>query len=211
MNADAFRHFFNHHFSENRSIWDKYITQLSDDQFTQNAGYSHGSVRNQIVHLMSVDETWFSGLRGVEIPDALDPATFVDRTSIRVQWNAIEQRMRDYLAELRDDMLFEKPFAEGEDKDLIVWQVLLQVGTHGTDHRAQLLRLLNDLGMKTVSQDYIFYAYDHPVTPTTPAFMASPPEMQEEIRKLIDEARLAVADLQAAAEPTPPPPPRILD
>jgi len=51
--------------------------------------------------------------------------------------------MRDYLAGLRDDMLFEKPFAEGEDKDLILWQVLLQVGTHGTDHRAQVLRLLN--------------------------------------------------------------------
>ena len=145
------------------SIWDKYITPLSDEQFTQNVGYSHGSVRNQIVHLMSVDETWFSGLRGIEIPAALDPASFVDRDSIRAQWDAVEQRMRDYLGELQDDMLFEKPFAEGEDKDLIVWQVLLQVGNHGTDHRAQLLRLLNDLGVKTVSQDYIFYAYDHPV------------------------------------------------
>jgi uncharacterized damage-inducible protein DinB len=163
MNADAFRHFFNYHFNENRSIWDKYITPLSDEQFTQNVSYSHGSVRNQIVHLMSVDDTWFSGLRDVEIPDSLDPATFVDRNSIRTQWDAVEQRMREYLVELRDDMLLEKPFADGEDKDLILWQVLLQVGTHGTDHRAQLLRLLNDLGVKTVSQDYIFYAYDHPV------------------------------------------------
>ena len=163
MNADAFRHFFNYHFSENRNIWDKYITPLSEEQFTESASYSHGSVRNQVVHLMSVDDTWFSGLRGIEIPDALDPASFVDRNSIRVRWDAVEQRMRAYLAELRDDMLFEKPFAEGEDKDLIVWQVLLQVGTHGTDHRAQLLRLLNDLGVQTVSQDYIFYVYDHPV------------------------------------------------
>jgi uncharacterized damage-inducible protein DinB len=69
--------------------------------------------------------------------------------------------MRDYLAKLRDEMLFEKPFADGEDKDLILWQVLLHVANHGTDHRVQLLRLLNDLGVKTVSQDYIFYVYDH--------------------------------------------------
>jgi uncharacterized damage-inducible protein DinB len=163
MNADAFRHFFDYHFSENRTIWDKYIPLLSDEQFTQNVGYSHGSVRNQIVHLMSVDDTWFSGLRGVEIPDSLDPATLVDRNGIRTHWDAVEHRMLDYLSRLQDDMLFEKPFAEGEDKDLIVWQVLLQVANHGTDHRAQLLRLLNDLGVKTVSQDYIFYAYDHPV------------------------------------------------
>ncbi|TMC71040.1 MAG: hypothetical protein E6J18_08340 [Chloroflexi bacterium] len=44
-------------------------------------------------------------------------------------------------------------------------------------------------------------------TPATPAStMASTPEMQEEMRKLIDAARSAVADLQAAA-PAPAPPP----
>ena len=70
--------------------------------------------------------------------------------------------MRDYLAELRDDMLFDKPIVEpDEDKVLSVWQVLLHVVNHGTDHRAQVLRSLNDLGIKTDSQDYIFYVYDH--------------------------------------------------
>ena len=110
---------------------------------------------------MSVDDAWFSGLRGVEIPEPLDAADSADREIIRAHWDNVEQNMRDYLAKLRDDMLFEKPFAEGEDKDLILWQVLLHVVNHGTDHRAQLLRLLNDLGVKTTSQDYIFYVYDN--------------------------------------------------
>jgi uncharacterized damage-inducible protein DinB len=162
MNANGFRHFYDYHFSENRNIWETSIASLSDEQFTQDVSYSAGSVRNQVVHLMSVDDTWFSGLRGVEIPDSLDPAAFEDRDSIRTHWDAVEQRMRDYLAGLRDDMLFEKPFPEGEDKYLVLWQVLLHVGNHGTDHRAQLLRLLSDLGVRTVSQDYIFYVYDHP-------------------------------------------------
>jgi uncharacterized damage-inducible protein DinB len=161
MNADAFRHFYDYHFTENREIWDRYVPQLSDEQFTQDVDYSHGSVRNQIVHLMSVDDTWFSGLRGLEIPEPLNPADFDDRKTIRAHWDKIEQTMRDYIANLRDDMLFEKPFAEGEDKDLTLWQVLLHVANHGTDHRAQILRLLNDLGVETMSQDYIFYVYDH--------------------------------------------------
>lgn len=80
---------------------------------------------------------------------------------IRAHWDKIEQHMRDYLATLQDEMLFEKPFADGEDKDLLLWQVLLHVVNHGTDHRAQLLRLLNDLGVKTTSQDYIFYVYEN--------------------------------------------------
>jgi uncharacterized damage-inducible protein DinB len=161
VNANAFRHFYEYHFTENRGIWDEYITPLSQQQFTQSMGYSHGSARNQVVHLMSVDDAWFSGLRGVEVPESLDPAVFSDRKVIRARWDTVEQSMRAYLADLRDDMLFEKPFAGGEDKDLILWQVLLHVVNHGTDHRAQLLRLLNDLGVKTTSQDYIFYVYDH--------------------------------------------------
>jgi uncharacterized damage-inducible protein DinB len=161
MDANAFRHFYDYHFAENRKIWDTYITSLSHDQFIQNVDYSHGSVRNQIVHLMSVDDTWFSALRGVEIPESLNPTNFDDRRMIRTHWDNVEHNMRDYLAKLRDDMLFEKPFADGEDKDLIEWQVLLHVVNHGTDHRAQLLRLIDDLGVKTGPQDYIFYVYDN--------------------------------------------------
>ena len=162
MNADAFRHFYNYHFAENRTVWDRYIVPLSHAAFTQNAAYSHGSLRSQIVHLLEVDEGWFSQLRGVDPQPPIDTADFDDRARIRARWDGVEQMMRAYLAVLRDDMLFTKPFAEGEDKDLLLWQVLLHVCNHGTDHRAQILRLLSDLGARTGPQDYIFYVYDNP-------------------------------------------------
>jgi uncharacterized damage-inducible protein DinB len=163
MNADALRHFYDYHFSENRTIWDRYIMPLTHEQFTRDAKYSHGSARDQIVHLMNVDEGWFSELQGAAFPEPLSPANVDDRNAIRERWDNIERRMREYLAALRDDMLFAKPIKEpDEDRNLIVWQVLLHVVNHGTDHRAQLLRVLNDMGVKTVSQDYIFYVYEHP-------------------------------------------------
>lgn len=161
MNANAFRHLYGYHFSENRTLWDTIMT-LTEEQFLQVAGYSHGSVCNQVVHLMNVDRIWFSELQTIEIAELPEPEDFSTRQAIRAYWDTIEQNMRDYLAGLRDSMLFDTPIEEEEDKDLIVWQVLLHVVNHGTDHRAQLLRLLNDLGVRTVSQDYIFYAYDHP-------------------------------------------------
>ncbi|MCG8350148.1 MAG: DinB family protein [Chloroflexales bacterium] len=162
MNANAFRHLYTYHFTENRKLWDSYVTPLSYDQFTQHVDYSHGSVRDQIVHLMSVDEVWFCELQGVE-PSEPPPSTNVDdRNIIRAYWDSVEQRMCDYLTALRDNMLFDTPIEEPEeDKDLIVWQVLFHVVNHGTDHRAQMLRLLSDLGVKTTSQDYIFYVYDN--------------------------------------------------
>ena len=162
MNADAYRHFYDYHFAENRKIWDRYVTQLTPEQFTQAVHYSRGSVRDQLVHLMNCDDSWFSELRGVEPTEPVPAADVDDRQIIRAHWDNIERSMRDYLAELQDHMLFEKPIKEPEEEqDLPVWQVLLHVANHGTDHRAQILRLLNDLGLKTESQDYIFYVYEH--------------------------------------------------
>jgi uncharacterized damage-inducible protein DinB len=114
------------------------------------------------VHLISADELWFCELRVVPPSAPFLAADFDDRKKIRAHWDSVEQSMREYLAELRDDMLFDKPIEFPEsDKDLIVWQVLLHVANHGTDHRAQILRLLNDLGVETTYQDFIFYVFDH--------------------------------------------------
>src|SRR5918912_314838 len=124
MNADAFRHFYDYHFFENRKIWDRYVGRLSDEQFTQPVDYSRGSVRDQILHLISCEDAWFSGLRGVEIPEDLKPADLPDREHIRAHWDRVEQSMREYLAKLQDEMLFTQPLG-GEDKDLILWQVPL--------------------------------------------------------------------------------------
>ncbi len=162
MNADAFRQLYNYHFAENRKTWDQYVLSLSAEQFRQPVEYSQGSVREQIVHLMSVDEVWFSELRNAAPGEPFPDAGLDDRETLRAQWDGIEKMMRAYLADLLDGMLFETPIQEPEeDKALVVWQVLLHVVNHGTDHRAQLLRCLHDMGVKTTSQDYIFYVYDH--------------------------------------------------
>ena len=161
MNANAFRHFYDYHFAENRKIWDS-VTQLSHEGFTQHVDYSYGSVRDQIVHLMSCDEMWFSELRDAQPLEPLPSTNSDDRDIIRAYWDTAEQNIRTYLAELRDDMLFTKPIKEPEeDQVLFVWQVLLHVANHATDHRAQLLRVLHDLGVETKSQDYIFYVYEN--------------------------------------------------
>jgi len=163
MNADAFRHFYNYHFTENRKVWE-HVALLTFEQFTQPVDYSRGSVREQVIHLLDAEDVWFSELGGAEPSEPLPETTDIDdRDVIRAHWDKVEQKIRAYLADLQDDVLFTKPIKEpDEDKDLIVWQVLLHVANHATDHRAQLLRVLHDLGVKTTSQDYIFYVYNNP-------------------------------------------------
>ena len=162
MNVNAFRHFYAYHFAENRRMWDSYVMSLSYEQFAQAVNYSCGSVREQIVHLIVADEVWFSELQNMEPLEPFSSSGRDDRDAIRAYWDRVEQRMRDYLATLDDAALATKPITEPEDdRELMVWQVLLHVANHATDHRAQLLRLLHDLGVETTSQDYIFYVYDN--------------------------------------------------
>jgi uncharacterized damage-inducible protein DinB len=163
LNANAFRYLYDYHFIENRRLWNEYVTPLPYELFIKDFQYSQGSVRDQLFHLVSVDEAWFSELQGVLPSEPLPLSDVDDRQVIRAYWDRIEQGMREYLAGLQDDILFENPIKEPvEDQGLLVWQVLLHVINHGTDHRAQLLRQLHDLGVKTTSQDFIFYVYDHP-------------------------------------------------
>ena len=162
MNADAFRHFYNYNFAENRKVWE-HVASLTFEQFIQKVDYSRGSVREQLVHLIDAEEMWFSELRGDNPLEPLPETTDVDdRDIIRPYWDKVEKNIRAYLTDLQDDMLFDKPIKEPEeDQILTVWQVLLHVANHATDHRAQLLRVLHDLGVETKSQDYIFYVYDN--------------------------------------------------
>lgn len=163
MDPAAFRHLFDYHFAENRALWER-CQALSDAQFVAETPYSLGSVRNHLVHLVNVDEAWFSGISGLPWPEPLDPAAYADRAALRARWDAVEAMMRAFLDKLTPAQLAAKPFPPGEeDAALITWQVLLQVANHGTDHRAQVLRLLHDAGIKTTSQDYVFYVYNNPL------------------------------------------------
>ncbi len=153
MEANDIRQLYHYHFTVNRRIWERCIVGLTDEQFLRENSYSVGSVRDQTVHMMSVDDRWFSGLRGEALPDFLDPEAFHDRASVRVFWDAVEGRMREYLDGLTDDML------QTDFEHMKVWQVLVHVVNHGTDHRAQLLAVLNQMGVATFPQDFIFHVW----------------------------------------------------
>lgn len=150
MQADRIRELFDHHISTNRRLWETSVMALSDEQFTQHLDYSVGSIRNQCVHLMSVDERWFSGLRGLPVPDFLDPLHYPDRASVRTYWDRVEAEMQAWLETLTDEQV--AATMEG----LPVWAVLQHVAMHGVDHRAQMLAMLHGLGAPTFAQDFIY-------------------------------------------------------
>lgn len=152
LNPDQFRAYYDYHFRANRKLWDEAIMTLTDAQYLQKLPYSVGSIRNQMVHLMNIEDRWFSGLRGVEVPGLINPVYIHTRDKLREKWDVVEATIREYLANLTDAEInreYDAPF--------LVWQVLLHVVNHATDHRAQTLAMLHQMGAPTFGQDYAYF------------------------------------------------------
>ena len=68
-------------------------------------------------------------------------------------WDTVEAGTRAVLADLREEDL-----RRSITDTRLAWQVLWHVLSHGTDHRAQTMAILADLGAKTFPQDYALFA-----------------------------------------------------
>jgi len=139
-----------------RQIW-KSIYQLTDDLFTASIEYSHGSIRNHMVHLAAVDGRWTRGLKGLPDARSFNPHAddYPTSSSVFALWEPIAREFYELVMGMDDDRLQQIP--PGMDEPC--WQVILHVVNHGTDHRAQVLRVLHDFGAPTFDQDLIIHLW----------------------------------------------------
>jgi uncharacterized damage-inducible protein DinB len=159
MNADYIRVLYDYNYWAHKRVWNC-VLPLTDDEFTRNLGYSWGSIRGQLVHVMGAEWMWFSRLRGISPKALLAEADYPDRARIHKNWTLIEEDARSYLKALTNDRLRSSVFyqtTKGVQQEQPVWQILLHLANHGTDHRAQILAMLHQLGAQTVEQDLILY------------------------------------------------------
>lgn len=152
MNVETFQSLFEYHFEFNRRLWEYCVEHLTDEQRAHEFEYSHGSIHNVFIHIMSVDDRWLSGLMEVDLPDFLDPFDFKTPQSIREKWDETESRMKEILVNLDNSNLSEL-FTEGLRK----WEVLFHLVNHGTHHRAHIFAMLNRMNIKSYPQDYALF------------------------------------------------------
>lgn len=141
-----------------RRVWESILT-LSNEQFTAEIPYSHGSIRNQMVHLAAVDGRWLRGLKGLSDARSFNPAAvdYATARSVYGLWDEIARALKAYVFKLTEAELESTPPGMPGP----VWQVLIHVANHGTDHRAQVLRALHDFGAPTFDQDLILHIWRH--------------------------------------------------
>jgi len=148
------RTWVDYNYATHRRVWES-VMLLSDEQFIMRIPYSVGSVRNHMVHLANVDAGWLCGLREDRnpFPHRANPSSYNSRYAVRALCERVAADMLEFVSGLEEEQLAYVPPC----LQMPVWQVLLHLMNHGTDHRAQLLRILHDFQLPTFDQDFLFY------------------------------------------------------
>lgn len=160
MNAEFFRDLYNYNFWARDQVW-SCVEQLTDEEFETDIGYSYGTIRDQCVHMLAVEYWWFEFLRSGEVRFA-DADKLDTRAAIRAEWATVEEMALGYVESADDAELQREVHPDHWDADegpIKVWQAMLQVANHSTDHRAQVLAGIQQLGGPTVAQDYLDYLF----------------------------------------------------
>ncbi len=142
-------------------VWEC-VTQITDEQFVQEIGYSRGSIRHQVVHIMSATQRWIIRLKQETMQPHLDFEDFNTRSAAKAKWNELRAETMAYINSLSEADLdavvqWELP-ARRLSAENACWEILLHVANHATDHRTQILAMLNQhFGIDTPEQDMLFY------------------------------------------------------
>lgn len=138
------------------------VGKLSAEQYAETvAGLSMGSIRNTLVHMLAAERIW--RLRCLEGQSPTQLLRWEDLPALdllRSVWVEEEEAMRAGLARLTDGMLAGRlayRTTDGQPKEEILWQLLVQVVNHGTQHRAEAAVALTAFGFSPGDVDFIVF------------------------------------------------------
>ena len=134
-------------------------SKLTDAQLTAPNEFGWGDLRGALVHILDAEYGWFSFLFSREDEGILDPESFVDVAALRARWAQQSDITRQCLDTLNDEDLqrIHKSERDGKTYTWILWQVLVHVVNHGTQHRAEAAALLTGFGHSPGDMDFTLF------------------------------------------------------
>jgi uncharacterized damage-inducible protein DinB len=124
--------------------------KLHPDQLLEPKSYPHGSIRNNLVHILGAEWVWRVRCQEHISPNHLLPFDdYSTLESIIQGWQREEKSMGSYLSQLTPqdlDGMIQYQRINGEAQEAMLWQLLIHVVNHGTEHRSIIAADLTSFG-----------------------------------------------------------------
>ncbi len=158
---DSMVELYNYNYWANK----RYLTvaeTLTEEQLFRKQGHSWDNVHSVLVHMMSSERMWHQRWRG-ETGEFLDAKDFPTVASIKEYWVAVEENMREFIAEQTEESLaravsYTNP--KGETFTLPLWQMIVQPPNHNTHHRGELAAMFALMNVPHPEEELVQYFLD---------------------------------------------------
>jgi uncharacterized damage-inducible protein DinB len=135
--------------------------RLDEADWRRPSGHPFGSVHGTMVHILSSEMLWLARWQGRSPTErAVAPEDLPTVAALRARWAPVAAELRAFLA-AQDEAGWGRVIAyrtlDGRAAAYPLWQMLLQVVNHGTQHRAEAASLLTELGQSPGELDLIHF------------------------------------------------------
>jgi len=135
--------------------------RVTTEQYTETVGFSHGSIRGTLVHMLGSEIVWRMRIHeGISPTGALGEGHLPTIEALTARWHEEEAKMREFLASLTDEGLMRTvryKSTKGVAFENPLWQLMMHVVNHGTQHRAEAGMALTRYGASPGDLDMILF------------------------------------------------------
>jgi uncharacterized damage-inducible protein DinB len=137
---------------------------ITQEQFLAPSTYPYGGLRGTLTHTLFAEWIWRRRLQGESPVNRFKPEDFPTFESLRSRWHQEEEAMLDFVGSLSEPALnntFQYKDTKGTTYENVLWQVMVHVVNHGTQHRSEAAAMLTDLGHSPGDIDLIVFLREH--------------------------------------------------
>ena len=159
MNKQDIQMLFNFNHWANARILNA-ASKLTTEQFLAGAVFPHRELRSTLTHALLAEWIWRTRWQGETPAARFKPEDFPNLDALRTRLLEEEKKLDTFINSLNDESVnatFQYKTKDGEIKENVLWQTMIHVVNHGTQHRSEAAAILTELGHSPGDLDLMLF------------------------------------------------------